>query len=318
MGDLLFEPDGRTIWARQDKTSGGLCHRYDLERGRPVPMPAGLPAPKCLPALRDDGALFVLEPESQQEHTYRIWNLRTASPEGLPLTPPADYVPLALAPGGRVVAFVSHSGKWLDTCSVQFWNRETGEPLGAPVAQLEMVRAWAFSPDGLVFASSGRDREVRFWDVATSRPLGSSLVHEDHVMDIAFSSEGRTLFSGSWDCSARLWRLGVFSPLPPPRSTALASIEGKYPHVFRRSPFSRALFGPERRSVLLRAGADWLFDPRTIPPAEDHGLCRLVDVASAIPRGPSLGPRNRYVGSIAMSPDGSLAASCTSQNSNST
>ncbi len=313
LGELRFEPDGRAIWARHEETSGGLCRRFDTSDGTPRPLPKGLQDPLCLPVARDDGTVLVLlsPPDAKEENSYQIWNSRTGSFEGKPLKPSADYQPLGLGPEGRTVAFVSRSGKWLDDCWVRFWSLDSGQPLGPPIRHLDMVRSWAFSPDGLVFASSGTDREVHFWNVPTSRPLGSPLVHEDHVLDLAFAPDGRSMLTGSYDTTARLWELGDFSPLTQNLSRVAARTRGESPRELKRSPFARAEFGPDRRTVLMRAGSNWLFDPQTIPPSPDYGLVRLVDVASALPRGATLGPPDRYVGAIAFSPDASLVATCT-------
>lgn len=67
----------------------------------------------------------------------------------------------------------------------------------------------AFSPDGRLLASGGRDNTVRLWDVLTGDMVLSSVAHEDWITSLAFSPNGQILATGSRDNSIRL--LDVYS-----------------------------------------------------------------------------------------------------------
>jgi WD40 repeat protein len=99
------------------------------------------------------------------------------------------------------------------------------------------VHGCAFSPDGSLLATTGRDRTVRLWEVATGRPAAVLTGHADRVYSCAFSPDGSLLATASEDGTARLWELasggaqrvlsghtdGVFSCAFSPEGSTLAT-----------------------------------------------------------------------------------------------
>jgi LPXTG-site transpeptidase (sortase) family protein len=63
--------------------------------------------------------------------------------------------------------------------------------------------AVAFSPDGSILASGGRDNTIRFWNAATGELLRLTEGHVDWVSSVAFSPDGNFLISGSRDNTVR-------------------------------------------------------------------------------------------------------------------
>jgi WD40 repeat protein len=74
------------------------------------------------------------------------------------------------------------------------------------------VESVAFSPDGKIIASDGRDGMdisssgyIHLWDSATGAELHRLVGHQGPVAGIAFAPDGKTLASASWDNSVKLW-----------------------------------------------------------------------------------------------------------------
>ena len=59
----------------------------------------------------------------------------------------------------------------------------------------------SFTPDGMILASSGRDRKIRLWETSTGEELTSFQMHSVDLADIDISPNGELLASGEaiWD-----------------------------------------------------------------------------------------------------------------------
>jgi LPXTG-site transpeptidase (sortase) family protein len=65
--------------------------------------------------------------------------------------------------------------------------------------------AVAFSPDGTLIASGGRDNAVRLWDTESGENTRIFEGHDDWVTRVVFSPDGALLASGARDDTVRLW-----------------------------------------------------------------------------------------------------------------
>ncbi len=126
----------------------------------------------------------------------------------------------------------------------------------------------AYSADGSLLLSTGKDRLIKLWDVAQGKLLREFKGHTDDVMMADFSPDGRLLVSASKDQTVRVWEVAsgkqrkLFKDRPPKKMTEEEEL------AFARQPpplMNWAAFSPDGKSVIT---------------ASDNFSLKLWDLAS--------------------------------------
>jgi len=151
-------------------------------------------------------------------------------------------------------------------------------------AHTDTIRALAYSPDGKLLASAGKDLSVILWDTQTNQPIGQPLQgHTNWINALAFSPDNHTLLSVSIDGTIRRWDVStgklIGDPLTP-NSTELWSVA----------------FNP---------------DGKTFATGDKNGTILLWDTATGKPIGKPLAGHTDLVYALTYSPDGKILASAS-------
>lgn len=106
----------------------------------------------------------------------------------------------AFAPDGATLVTVGGN-------EARLWNVADGKPLQI-FRPHGAVAGVAYSPDGRLVATSGRDGAVKIWDVAEARAVRMLRGNHDRVVNcVAFSPDGKTLLTAGDDRLVRLWEV---------------------------------------------------------------------------------------------------------------
>ena len=183
---------------------------------------------------------------------------------------------VALSPDGTHLA---GAGGTRGEYPIRIWDRATGEAQSAFAGHADLITALAYSPDGTLLASTGRDSVIHLWSTADGALLRTlELQTGEAGYALTFSPDGTLLASGS-DTGVRLWQT----------TTGQMLMQWK-PQV----PIFALVFSPD--GTLLASGGD-------------DDVVDLWDVGVGAPSGSPLTYHSDAISSLAFSPDGSTLAS---------
>jgi WD40 repeat protein/tRNA A-37 threonylcarbamoyl transferase component Bud32 len=217
----------------------------------------------------------------------RLWDAATLKPIGPPLLHPLVFwsgMVVVFSPDGKAIATAG------DGCKARLWDAVTGKPIGLPLEPEGRSSfsigggggtPMAFSPDGKIVATAGKD-SAQLWDAVTTKPIGSPLQHKNMVTTVVFSPNGKVIATASEDNTARLWDVATLKPVGPP---------------MQQNRVRGMAFSPDGKVIAI-AG---------------FGGGRLWDAATLEPIGPPM-PHQGYLNAVVFSPDGKVIATVGGDN----
>jgi WD40 repeat protein len=168
-----------------------------------------------------------------------VWDLRI-SKELFRLKANLDVRATAVSPDQQMIATECRANAEDDERRICLWRADTGEPVavwqgpgGEGDTHMFSILAMAFSRDGSILVTAGKDKVARIWDVARGELRGQLLGHSETLQDIAVSPDG-TLVATAAEDSFRLWGLPQYTsfqgfPNAEPGGVAVAfAADGKY------------------------------------------------------------------------------------------
>ncbi|MBC8871846.1 MAG: protein kinase [Planctomycetes bacterium] len=136
---------------------------------------------------------------------------------------------------------LSPDGRWLAASSlndIAIWDLKDASPLPRLRGHTSTIRALAFSPDGRLLASSGKDRRVKIWSWADATQRLSIEGGPAVVETLCFSPDGKTLLTSGRQVPLTAWQVATGRKYFP-----------------MTEPLEHVLFGPDFGQVIGRTGA---------------------------------------------------------------
>jgi len=311
---LAFSPDGRTLVSASDD---GKIKLWAVS-GLGTPLRTASQTFRM--ALSSDGRLLaaggVAVTVFDVRRRTRVRTLEATSPapprrlEATPPPPPlVDDVSFSDRTPLLAVAWSTH---------VNLWDVTKAPSTARVLPGLGQVTALAFSGDGRILATGGRDRRIRLWDPSRAVELQPPIRSPDRISSLALRRDGRVLVTGGetgsvvfWDVRrrqvlSRRWQhrfgIGDLAFSPNGRMLASGGSEGAIQlwDVDRRAPIG----APLTAHTSNVEGVAFSPDGETLASSSLDGTVRLWDVARRRPIGEPLDAPATAPANLLFSPSG--------------
>ncbi len=285
-------------------------------------------------AISPDGRLLLT---ASFDASVKCWELETLHEVGTFTRHTDSVYDVAFGPDGRAYSAGMDGAVWV-------WDIESGEPIGSYGVPSQSMSSMALSADGTTLAAGSLDGDVYVWNTSTGRPAQTLAVgHTGTVDGLAFDPGGSLLASVSRDRTVRLWALERDEQVVTQRLMAPATSVAWHPtkpslvcgtgdkseltessEAFGAAGGRLALAGPGAGGAIVwdfHAGPPRFLERHAGPvqgvavtadgrivTAGDDASVRVWDPESGRQLRLLMGHRDR-VWAVAVSPDGSVAAS---------
>ncbi|MGI5240909.1 Hsp70 family protein [Dactylosporangium sp. CA-139066] len=133
----------------------------------------------------------------------RLWEVSSGNRSAEFASQPGRVHAMLSAPDGTTLLTASDGDH---DVTVSVWSVPGGEQKATfRAGDANNIETYAFSPDGRLFATAGKEGDITLWDVATGQETGARIQHACKPRGIAFSPDAGTLAAACEDGVARLW-----------------------------------------------------------------------------------------------------------------
>lgn len=198
---VVFSPNGKWIAAAQRGNFGtdvvGNCTVWDIETGSEVYCFGGHPAGVNAVRFSPDGQFIatggVIHSDSNQAGGLNVWRVSDGllhfSDEN------ADVYSLSFSPDGKHLATGGYKGR-----QIGIYSMDEGSKVRNWTGHYKFVSDLAYSPDGNLLASVGRDGTLRVWSMVEGVPhptiVGDNAF--DDLRHVEWAKDGREIIASDY------------------------------------------------------------------------------------------------------------------------